>query len=104
MPMICFRICRLDMRAGLTAEIANILETAELITTAMGRAELAGVPVVAGGLIGQRGEVVVDTIVAPTRVIGVADGRGHLLRDGEAAEFESRVRAVRKQIIGMRLH
>lgn len=98
------RICRLDMRAGLTAEIANILETAELITTAMGRAELAGVPVVAGGLIGQRGDVVVDTIVAPTRVIGVADGRGHLLRETEAAEFEPRVRAVRKQIIGMRLH
>jgi 4-hydroxy-2-oxovalerate aldolase len=98
-----FRMCRLDMRAGLTAEIANILETAELITTAMGRAEFAGVPVVAGGLIGQRGDVVIDTIVDPTRVIGVADGRGHLLRDAEAAEFEPRVRAVRKHIIGMRL-
>lgn len=98
------RMCRLDMRAGLTAEIANILETAELLTTAMGRSELAGVPVVAGGLIGQRGDVVVDTIVAPTRVIGIADGRGHLLRDGEAAEFEPRIREVRKQIIGMRLH
>jgi 4-hydroxy-2-oxovalerate aldolase len=98
------RMRRLDMRTGLTAEIANILETAELISTAMGRTELAGVPVVAGGLIGQRGEVVVDAIVAPTRVIGVADGRGHLLHGEDAAAFEPRVRTVREKIIGMRLH
>jgi 4-hydroxy-2-oxovalerate aldolase len=97
------RLRRLDMRTGLTAEIANILETAELISTAMGRTEFDGVPVVAGGLIGQRGDVVVDAIVAPTRVIGVADGRGHLLRGEDAEPFEPRIRTVRQKIIGMRL-
>jgi hypothetical protein len=97
------RLRRLDMRTGLTAEIANILETAELISTAMGRTALDGVPVVAGGLIGQRGDVVVDAIVAPTRVIGVADGRGHLLNGEEADKFEPRIRTVRQKIISMRL-
>ncbi|HYR58595.1 MAG TPA: hypothetical protein VEO95_08205, partial [Chthoniobacteraceae bacterium] len=98
------RLCRLDMRPGLTAEIANILETAELIASAMGRGEIAGVPVVAGGFIGRRGDVVVDAIVRPSRVIGVADGRGHLLNGDGAGEFDARVRAVRQAIIGMRLH
>lgn len=45
----------------------------------VGRAELAGVRIVAGGLIGQAGEVVVDQVSQPTRVIGVANGTGGLL-------------------------
>jgi hypothetical protein len=56
-----------------------------------GRATIAGKHVVAGGYIGQVGDVVVDQIVAPTEVIGIANGTGGLLapRDWTAAQFEA---------------
>ncbi|MDU0314727.1 hypothetical protein RKE38_13595 [Phycicoccus sp. M110.8] len=44
-----------------------------------GRALLAGVPVVSGGIIGSRGMVVVDSFARPTRVLGLADGVGGLV-------------------------
>lgn len=44
-----------------------------------GRRAVAGATIVAGGLIGQYGEVVVDEIKRPTSVIGVANGTGGLL-------------------------
>lgn len=48
-------------------------------TDVLGRRLIDDVPVVAGGYIGYRGEVVLDEIAAPTRVVGVANGTGGLL-------------------------
>lgn len=46
----------------------------------LGRAQLGNVDVVAGGLIGELGDVIVDKVVRPRRVIGVANGTGGLVR------------------------
>ncbi|QIM21563.1 hypothetical protein G7075_11180 [Phycicoccus sp. HDW14] len=43
------------------------------------QAELDGVPVVSGGLVGPRGSVVVDDVSDPRQVVGVADGVGGLV-------------------------
>jgi len=43
---------------------------------AFGWETLDGVPVVAGGAMGQRGDVVVDSVRHPTRIIGICDGHG----------------------------
>lgn len=69
-------VVRPDMRAALAAELAAVLGSERLVRELMGRAELDGVPIVAGGLVGRSGDVVVDSIRHPARVIGVADGRG----------------------------
>lgn len=45
----------------------------------LGRSQVAGVPVVAGGLIGRPGEVVVDQVPQIRQVVGVADGTGGLV-------------------------
>ena len=74
---------RLDMIAGLSGEIIAALETKELIENIAGRGEINGVTVVAGGLIGKKGDVVVDSISNPNRVIGIADGIGGLIKDVE---------------------
>ncbi len=42
----------------------------------IGRKEINKIPVVAGGIIGRKNEVIVDQIVNPTRVIGIANGIG----------------------------
>jgi hypothetical protein len=97
------RLYRLDMRAGLAGAIAVALDTADLAGRIAGRDVVAGVPIVAGGLIGQRGDVVVDAIDVPTRVLGVADGCGHLLAGADAQAFQARVERVDQELFRRRL-
>lgn len=91
-------LLRVDMRAGLSGEIVNVLETDELKERIMGRRNIAGVPVVAGGIIGEYGDIVIDCITEPTRVIGVADAKGKLLKPKEAAAFKDRIHQVKKAL------
>lgn len=67
---------RSDVRAGFISEINCALITEELATRHMGRIEYEGVTVVAGGIIGDEGDVVVDSIESPKSIFGVADGNG----------------------------
>jgi hypothetical protein len=85
------------MRAALAAELTALAGARRLATELMGRAEIAGTPVVAGGMIGRRGDVVVDSISRPGRVLGVADGRGQVIY-GADGEFADRVAAVRAEV------
>lgn len=91
-------VCRLDMRAGLSGEIVTVLETDYLIKNIFGKTLIAGIPVVAGGYIGARGDIVVDSISNPTRVIGVADGRGGLLKKIGKKEIE-KIKKVKFEIL-----
>jgi hypothetical protein len=91
------RFVRPDMRAALAAELNALLGARRLARELMGRSEIAGVPVVAGGLIGRRGDVVVDSISRPLRVLGIADGRGAVIYDG-FAEYADRVAAVQAAV------
>ncbi len=58
--------------------------------------EVDGVPVVAGGAIGERGAVIVDDVENPARIVGVADGSGGLLR--QPSEFAENLRRVTEAI------
>jgi hypothetical protein len=70
------QLLRLDNRAAVSACVQTILETRDLIRNRMGREFIAGVHVVAGGVMGHAGDVIVDSISQPSTVIGVADGSG----------------------------
>lgn len=94
---------QLDMRAGLSAETVNILEMVKLRSSVMGSGEIGGISVVAGGVIGNKGDVVIDSIARPFRVIGVADGCGYLLSLLEEREYEDRLHRVRQAIIEARI-
>lgn len=90
--------CRVDSRTGFSAEISLVIETKKMVGV-MGSAMFSGVPVVAGGIIGLCGSVVVDSIKNPTRVIGIADGLGGLLRPEEEAPFKKSKEKVKAQLI-----
>jgi 4-hydroxy-2-oxovalerate aldolase len=92
------RIVRPDMRAAMAGEVAAQLGMAATTRELMGRAEIAGWPVVAGGLVGALGDVVVDSISNPSRVVGVADGRGRIVPGGRG--FEDRIRMVESDLAG----
>jgi 4-hydroxy 2-oxovalerate aldolase len=97
------RVFRLDMRAGLSGQIATHLETLDLLRSVVGAGELDGIRVVAGGSVGKRGSVVVDAIRHPTRVIGIADGRGGLLPAIEAEKCYESVARVKQEMLRRRL-
>jgi hypothetical protein len=78
---MCFekgiRVVRSDMRAALAAEIMARLGMCRIVKQDSGRADFDGVSVVAGGEVGQKGEIIVDSLYEPEIIVGVADGCGN---------------------------
>lgn len=79
-------ILRLDSRAGFSGQICTLLETEQLISRIIGRKGR----LVAGGEFGKEGDVIVDAIDHPQRVLGLCDGSGglkKLLDENEVREL-----------------
>lgn len=93
---------RLDMRAGLSGEIITALETSKLVESIIGTKNMGGVTVVAGGFVGEKGDVIVDSIINPTRVIGIADGKGGLLQDEK--NYQDKMEKIKRTIMRRTLY
>lgn len=63
------------------------------MNTVFGTSQIEDVPIISGGIIGRRGSVVVDSHGKPTRMLGVANGRGGLLPAEDMTESEKGVAA-----------
>ena len=88
------------MRATLAATALEAIRMRNIVEDHMGRDTWDGVRVVAGGLIGNEGEIVVDSIRNAGRVIGIADGKGGIRAPGHKDE---NVRKVQKTIADRQL-
>ena len=86
---------RIDMRAGLSGEVINVIETYELTSKIMGKRQINSVNIVAGGYIGKKGDIVVDSIATPSRVIGVADGKGKLIAVEDISQYVDLIKKVK---------
>jgi 4-hydroxy-2-oxovalerate aldolase len=95
-------LIRVNIWPSLAAALEAAHESARVCRESLGWGILAGVPVVAGGAMGKRGDVVVDSVRQPTRVIGIADGCGGVLFSYGSEEVE-RVRRVSEEIIRRRV-
>jgi 4-hydroxy 2-oxovalerate aldolase len=93
------QVLRIEMHRELHAEIQAQLESSNRYLSRSADSEISGIRVVSNGLVGQAGDLVVDSVSAPTKVIGVADGRGLLLplEAYDSADFR-RVQQVREFI------
>ena len=91
------QVWRTDMRAAMAGEVTTVLRTSSMIKN-MGKRYIAGIPVVSGGYVGNMGDVVVDSILSPTEVIGIADGRGSIMYEKEE-EFSDRIRKIELEIV-----
>jgi hypothetical protein len=67
---------RIDNRAAMAGTLFSIIQSHDLVSRVMGVATIDGVAVVAGGIVGKPGAVIVDSINSPVQVIGIADGTG----------------------------
>ena len=55
--------------------------------------------VVAGGVIGQKGDIVLDSINNPSLILGVADGKGSFLNLVGEGDYKDRIAKVQKWIL-----
>ena len=69
---------RFDGRNAIVGEVNELISALRFSNTIVGRTNINGVPVVAGGAWGKAGNVVVDSVKRPREVLGVADGNGNL--------------------------
>jgi 4-hydroxy-2-oxovalerate aldolase len=69
-------LLRVNIWPALTGSLSSAHESLMETREALGWEMLDGVPVVAGGAMGQSGDVIVDSVHHPMRVIGVCDGKG----------------------------
>ncbi|WP_421900069.1 hypothetical protein [Maridesulfovibrio sp.] len=94
-------IIRPDMRASITAKLHALQGARNLIRTDMGRKQIEDIHIVGGGYLGQAGDIVVDSIGNPTRVIGIATGDGFV--DYELSdEHKKKIERIWKHIINNR--
>ena len=70
------KVLRLDIRLGFAYYASLILNTENFIADVVGEREINGVHIVAGGFIGKKGDIIVDKIKKPTKIIGVSNGKG----------------------------
>lgn len=89
-------LVRLDTRATGSQLVAP---APDFFDKYFGEAELAGVSVVSGGVVGPRGAVVVDSYARPTQVFGLADGLGGLLSPDAATPREQGRRDVVEALV-----
>jgi hypothetical protein len=90
-------LLRANIWPALTGSLSAAHESLMETTDALGWETLDGVSVVAGGAMGQCGDVIVDSVHHPTRIIGVCDGSGGVrFRFGD--EEGERVRRVQTEI------
>ena len=92
-------VYRFDNRAAVSSVVLNLMETDELIKHVMGRAVIADVHLISGGVMGMRGDVVVDHINNPHSVLGVADGKGAFLHECDYTENERKSVVLIKKLI-----
>jgi hypothetical protein len=69
-------VLRVNIWPALTGALSGTHESFMKNKDAFGWQLMDGVPVVAGGAMGHSGDVIVDSVHHPMRVIGVCDGRG----------------------------
>ncbi len=91
-------VTRFDNRSALSSNLISILETKDLVSNVMGKLSFHGQTIVAGGFMGERGDIIVDNLSTPSSVIGIADGEGKVLYPPFDKENQDRVASVVKHI------
>lgn len=94
------KILRLDVRIGIPFIEASVnSESNSFFHEYMGSLDINGINVVAGGIIGKEGSVIVDRILKPTQVIGIANGIGGVKSESAITKDDRKSISVLKEYI-----
>jgi len=75
------KVLRLDIRMGFASYVNLMINSEKLISKITGIKKITDFNIIAGGIIGNLGDIVVDDISKPKKIFGVSDGKGGLLDD-----------------------
>lgn len=92
--LLNLNIMKLDTRMAFASHIELLIKSEELLKKIAGKKNFQKISIVAGGVIGKLGNIVVDNISNPTKIIGVADGNGRLLQNTK--DYEENISEIKK--------
>ena len=84
---------KIDIRMGFFSNVMLMINTEKLLGKIYGKKNIKNFDIVAGGYIGKKGDVVVDSITNPKQIIGIADGKGSLM---DSKQFRKNLELVKK--------
>ncbi|MCR8850554.1 hypothetical protein NQ095_19215 [Rossellomorea sp. SC111] len=92
---------RLDTRIGLPfVEAFSNSVNSEFFKEVIGKKIIEGIDCVSGGIIGNRGDIILDKIEFPTQIVGIANGIGGLLNEREySAKNWQQLSTIKKSIL-----
>lgn len=96
-------VIRLDGRAALVGEVIGLLDAQKLSDQVMGRGHISTTSVVAGGVWGREGDVVLNSFRDATHVVGIADGNGGIksrLSGSDSMSIEKVKKVLRANLLG----
>lgn len=89
-------IMKLDIRYGFESNASLMLNSDKLVSKIAGQKKIKNFSIVAGGIIGNYGDVIVDDIAKPTKIFGISDGRGGILK--EQSKFKTNIKIIQKKL------
>ncbi len=92
------KVLRIDVQPSFSSKISLVLETQKFLESTYGNRTYKGIHIVAGGSYGSYGDVVVDKIKKPSKIIGFADGNGGILRKRIPPKFNNKLKIVKELI------
>lgn len=84
---------RVNIWPTLISTLSSIHEYYKINKNAYGKLTLDGIKIVSGGYIGSYGDIIVDNINSPSRLIGMADGKGNVIYN-YPNEIKSKINAL----------
>lgn len=87
-------VLSLGSDAGLFGALTTLFYTKELLDSKIGSQNTDDFQIISGGVIGQLGDIIVDNYLKPTKIVGVADGKGRVLFD--TSKYSSRIEKIEK--------
>ena len=93
------KIFCLFMKPGYDGALETIFQTEELIKRQKSR-NLENFSIISGGILGRRGDIIVDNVDNPAKIIAIADGKGDTIPYLNSKEFQKNMQTVKKLIKG----
>lgn len=87
----------LYIKPGFDGAIKTMLETQKIVQR-MKRKSVGDFSMVAAGVLGEVGDIIVDDVEKPTRVLAIADGKGDVMANVKDPQFRKNVSKVEQLI------
>jgi len=91
-------IC-LSMKPGYDGALETIFKTEEVISNQNDKT-MGNFSIISGGILGKRGDIIVDNVNNPNKILAIADGTGDVISNMDAEEFQDNIMIIKHLIEG----